>query len=69
MKNIKVGTKIEVKSSYAGEEKKETLECVGVEKGVYVFKKANRRCLIFANKEWFENKNKTWEIIGGKNAL
>jgi hypothetical protein len=51
MKNIKVGTKIEVKSSYAGEEKKETLECVGVEKEVYVFKKTNRRCLIFANKE------------------
>ena len=62
---MKEGTKIEIKTNYAGVEKKAILECVKIDKFGCLFKREGKRTLILADKSWFESKNRIIEVIGG----
>ena len=69
MKDIKIGTIIEVKATYVEIIKIALLECIAIDKErkEYTFKNLSesRRCPILADEEWFESKNREWKIISG----
>lgn len=60
---MKEGTKIEIKTNYAGVEKKAIIECIKIDNFGCWFKRKGKKNLILADKNWFESKNRTWRII------
>lgn len=62
---MKEGTKIEIKTNYAGVEKKAILECVKIDDLGTWFKREGKRSLILADKSWFKSENRKVEVIGG----
>ncbi|WP_314811835.1 hypothetical protein [Fusobacterium pseudoperiodonticum] len=62
---MKEGTKIEIKTNYAGVEKKAIIECIKIDNFGCWFKREGKRNLILADKNWFKSENRKVEVIGG----